>query len=78
MVNSAGDLFVWGEDFEAIIDILDGDEVLDEQFSTDVCQVSIIIRTFESLSRIAEVKFYSVRRLLLLLVNIFPRIPVTH
>ena len=59
MTDSADDLFVWGEDFEAIIDILDGDEVLDEQFSTEVCQVSIIIRTFESLSRIAELKFYS-------------------
>ena len=63
MTDSADDLFVWGEDFEAIIDILDGDEVLDEQFSTEVCQENIIIRTFKSLSRIAELKFYSVRRL---------------
>lgn len=45
---------------EAIIDILDGEEVLDEQFSVVGCQVSVIIHTFESLSCIAELKFYTV------------------
>ena len=40
MADGGDDLFLFGDDFEAILDILDEDEVLQEQFSTAVSEVS--------------------------------------
>jgi len=34
MADAVDDLFLFGDDFEAILDILDEDEALQEQFST--------------------------------------------
>lgn len=39
MVDRGDDLFLFGDDFEAILDILDEDEVLQEQFSTSASEV---------------------------------------
>ena len=40
MVDGGDNLFLFGDDFEAILDILDEDEVLQEQFSTAASEVS--------------------------------------
>ena len=40
MADGGDDLFLFGDDFEAILDILDEDEVLQEQFSTAASEVS--------------------------------------
>ena len=40
MADGVDDLFVWGEDFEAILDILEDDEEVEEQFSVAVRNVS--------------------------------------
>ena len=40
MADRGDDLFLFGDDFEAILDILDEDEVLHEQFSTAASEVS--------------------------------------
>ena len=34
MADAGDDLFLFGDDFEAILDLLDEDEALQEQFST--------------------------------------------
>ena len=41
MADGGDDLFLFGDDFEAILDILDEDEVLQEQFSTAASEVSV-------------------------------------
>jgi len=40
MADSVDDLFVWGEDFEAILGILEDSEEVKEQFSVAVRNVS--------------------------------------
>jgi len=40
MADGVDELFVWGEDFEAILDILEDDEEVEEQFSVAVRNVS--------------------------------------
>lgn len=40
MADGLHDLFVYGEDFEAILDILEEDEAISEQFETAVRDVS--------------------------------------
>ena len=40
MADGGDDLFLFGDDFEAILDILDEDEVRQEQFSTAASEVS--------------------------------------
>lgn len=40
MADSGDDLFLFGDDFEAILDLLDEDEALQEQFSTVANEVS--------------------------------------
>ena len=50
MADSADDLFVWGDDFETILDILESDEGLQEQFSVAVTNVSITVAKFALLS----------------------------
>ena len=40
MADVGDDLFLLGDDFEAILDLLDGDEALQEQFSTVASEVS--------------------------------------
>ena len=39
MADAADDLFLFDDDFEAILDILDEDEALQEQFSTVASEV---------------------------------------
>ena len=36
MANSADERFVWGDDFETILDILEEDEEIEEQFTSTV------------------------------------------
>ena len=40
MAEGGDDLFLFGDDFEVILDILDEEEVLQEQFSTAASEVS--------------------------------------
>ena len=40
MADAGDDLFLFGDDFEAIFDLLDEDEALQEQFSTVANEVS--------------------------------------
>ena len=40
MADAGDDLFLFGDDFEAILDLLDEDEALQEQFSTVPSEVS--------------------------------------
>lgn len=40
MANAVDDLFVFSEDFEAILDILEEDEALEEQFTAIASDVS--------------------------------------
>ena len=40
MADSADDLFLWGDDFEAILDVLEDAEEVEEQFSVTVRNVS--------------------------------------
>ena len=40
MADAGDDLFLFGDDFEAILDLLDEDESLQEQFSTVASEVS--------------------------------------
>ena len=40
LADGVDDLFVWGEDFEAILGILEDDEEVEEQFSVAVRNVS--------------------------------------
>ena len=42
MADSADELFVWGDDFETILDILEEDEEIEEQFTSTVSEVSLI------------------------------------
>ena len=40
MADAGDDLFLFGDDFEAILDLLDEDEARQEQFSTVASEVS--------------------------------------
>ena len=40
MADAGDDLFLFGDNFEAILDLLDEDEALQEQFSTVASEVS--------------------------------------
>lgn len=42
MADGMVKLFDFGEDFEAILDVLEGDEVFEEEFGAAVSNVSII------------------------------------
>ena len=42
MANSADELFVWGDDFETILDILEADDELEQQFTSTVSEVSLV------------------------------------
>ena len=42
MADGVDDLFVWGEDFEAILGILEDDEEVEEQFSTLLTMINIV------------------------------------
>ena len=42
MADDIEDIFVWGEDFEAILAILEEDETVDLHFTTATNEVSII------------------------------------
>lgn len=41
MADDANDLFIFGDDFEAILEILESDEGLEEQFVAAVSEVSV-------------------------------------
>ena len=41
MADEANDLFIFGDDFEAILDMLERDEGLEEQFESAVSKVSV-------------------------------------
>ena len=41
MADSVDDLFLWGDDFEEILGILEGDEDVEEQVLVEVTNVSI-------------------------------------
>lgn len=41
MADAGDDLFLVGDDFEAVLDLLDEDEALQEQFSTVASEVSV-------------------------------------
>ena len=40
--EGADELFVWGDDFETILDILEEDDEIEEQFTSTVTEVSLI------------------------------------
>lgn len=40
MADSMNDLYLFGEDFEAILEILEGDEDMEKQFESSVSDVS--------------------------------------
>ena len=42
MANSADEVFVWGDDFETILDILEEDDEIEEQFTSTVSEASLI------------------------------------
>ena len=42
MADGVDDLFVWGEDFEAILGILEDDEEVEEQFSPLLTMINIV------------------------------------
>ena len=48
MANSADELFVWGDDFETILDILEEDDEIEEQFTSTVSEVSLICANLRS------------------------------
>ena len=56
MADDANDLFIFGDDFEAILEILESDEGLEEQFVAAVSEVSV--RRFSKNSILAWVSLY--------------------
>ena len=42
MVDGADKIFVWGENFETILDILEEDGEIDEQFASTVSEVRLV------------------------------------
>ena len=69
MADAGDDLFLFGDDFEAILDVLGEDEVLQEEFSTVTSEVSAkyvniyknLVR-FEGIYREARDCYYCHRR----------------
>lgn len=57
MADGVDDLFVWWEDFEAILGILEDDDEVEEQFSVAVRNVSSKSCNFELWFRTTELKF---------------------
>ena len=59
MADSADELFVWGDDFETILDILEDDEEIEEQFTSTVSEVRLICANLGSwcLEKWAEMSF---------------------
>lgn len=42
MAEGADEIFVWGDNFETILDILEGDEEIEEQFTSTVSEVRLV------------------------------------
>ena len=42
MACGEDELFIWGDDFDTILDILEDDEEIEEQFTSTVNEVSFI------------------------------------
>ena len=42
MADGADEIFVWGDNFETILDILEGDEEIEEQFTSTVSEVHLV------------------------------------
>ena len=57
MADGVDDLFVWGEDFEAILGILEDDEEVEELFSVAVRIVSWKSCNFELWFRTSQLNF---------------------
>ena len=57
MADSADELFVWGDDFETVLDILEEVEEIEEQFTSTVSEVNLICANLGS-----SLPCYTVRR----------------
>ena len=57
MANRPNGLFLWGDDFEAILDVLEDTEEVEEQFAVIVRNVSWKSGNSESKFRITVLKF---------------------
>ena len=57
MADSTDSLFLWGDDFMAILDVLEDTEEVEEQFAVTVRNVSWKNSDFESKFRITVLKF---------------------
>ena len=42
MADGADEIFVWGENFETVLDILEEDEEIDKQFTSTVSEVRLV------------------------------------
>jgi len=57
MADSTDGLFLWGDDFETILDVLEDTEEVEEQFAVTARNVSWKNGNFESKFRITALKF---------------------
>ena len=48
MANSEHKLFVWGDDFEVILDILEEDDEIEEHFTSTKREISLICANLDS------------------------------
>ena len=55
MANSADEVFVWGDDCDTILDILEEDDEIEEQFTSTVSEVSLICANLGSRLRFTVV-----------------------
>ena len=42
MADGADEIFLWGDNFETILDILEDDEEIEEQFTSTVSEVRLV------------------------------------
>ena len=48
MAECADEIFVWGDNLETILDILEDDEEIEEQFTSTVSEVRLVCSFFGS------------------------------
>ena len=56
MADGADEIFVWGDNFETILDILEDDEEIEEQFISTVSEVRLVCAYLGSRRLINEQK----------------------
>ena len=56
MADGTDEIFVWGDNFETILDILEDDEEIEEQFISTVSEVRLVCAYLGSRRRINEQK----------------------